>query len=71
MCNYYRYSTKNISRASGKKGFECLDFLFFLVKCLAKFGSAMTQRSEVVLKPLLCLKMKSKHDRNPSELFML
>lgn len=51
-----------------KKGFECLDFLLFPVKCLTKFGSAMTQRSEVALKPLLCLKMKSKQGRNLSEL---
>lgn len=68
MCNCYQYSNKKVSRASGKKGVECLDFFLFPVKCLAKFGSATTQRSEVVLKPLLCLKMKSKQDRIPSEL---
>jgi len=68
MCNYYQYNTEKVSRARGKNGVECLDFFFFPVKRLAKFGSATTQRSEVVLNPLLCLKMKSKQDRNPSEL---
>lgn len=68
MRNYYQYSTKKVSGVSGKKGFERLDFLFFPVKCLAKFGSATTQRSEVALKLLLCLKMKKKQDINSSEL---
>lgn len=51
-----------------RKGLSVLTFYFFPVKCLAKFGSATTQRSEVALKPLLCLKMKKKQDINSSEL---
>lgn len=53
MCNYYQYSTKKVSGANRMKGFECLDSSPppLPVKCLAKFGSATTQRSEVVLKP--------------------
>lgn len=54
MHNYYQYR-------SGK-GFWAKWI------CLAKFGSAVTQRSEVVLKPLLCIKMRSKHNRSSSEL---
>lgn len=50
-----------------RKSLDVLTFFFFFpVKCLTKLGSAVTQRSKVVLKPLLCLKMKSKQDRNPS-----
>lgn len=57
MGHYCQHSNKKVSGVSGKQGFGCFNLVFFFpVKYLAKFGTAMTQRSEVVLGALLCLK---------------
>lgn len=58
MCNYCQQGNKKGFWSKWKESvwMPQLNYFFFPVKCLAKFGTVMTQRSKVVSGALLCLK---------------